>query len=215
MKMKRSLALVLVIMLGTAGAALGGRGDPEKRIVPADQARAKVMLLRRSDFGSAFKTTPPSGAETDFYCKALDESDLTLTGEAESPTFQGGVEFVSSLSQVYESRADSNASWRRGTSAAGETCARDAFRRQFQKDGVRMESFRRIAFPPSAERSVAYRLVAFSQGARVFLDVVVLKQGRAQAALLLGSALTPMPKDVEVQLARVVAGRMKSAMRGA
>jgi hypothetical protein len=212
---KSLVALLLAGMLVVSGAALAGRGDPQKRIVRADQARAKAMLLRRADFGLAYKTAPPSGQETDFYCKALDESDLTITGEAESPSFQGGVEFSSSVSQVYESRADSNTSWRRGTSAAGDACVRDEFRRQFQKDGVRLESFRRIAFPPFAERSVAYRLVASSQDVRVFLDVVALKQGRAQVALLLGSALTPMPKDEEVRLARIVAGRMAKAMRGA
>jgi hypothetical protein len=212
---KSLLAVLLAGMLVVAGAGLAARGDPQKRIVPADQARATSMLLRRADFGLAHKTAPPSGTETEFYCKALDESDLTITGEAESPNFQGGVEFVSSLSQVYESRADSNASWRRGTSTAGDACVRGEFRRQFQKNGVRLESFRRLSFQPLAERSLAYRLVASSQGVRVFLDVVALKQGRAQAAVFLGSALTPMPRDEEVRLARIVAGRMAKAMRGA
>ena len=125
------------------------------------------------------------------------------------------MEFVSSLSQVYESLADSNTSWRRGTSAAGDKCVRDEFRRQFQKEGIRLESFRRMAFPRFAERSIAYRLVASSQGVRVFFDVVVLQQSRGQAALLLGSALTPMPKAEELRLTRVIAGRIAKAMRGA
>jgi len=206
--------VVLLALVGTS-AALAVRGDPQKKIAPADQARAEAMLLRKADFGLGFKATPASSDAGDFYCKALDESDLTLTGEAESPTFQGGVEFVSSLSQVYESLADSSTSWRRGTSAAGDKCVRDEFRRQFQKDGIRLESFRRMAFPRFAERSIAYRLVASSQGVRVFIDAVVLQQLRGQAALLLGSALAPMPKAEEVRLTRIVAGRMAKAMRGA
>jgi hypothetical protein len=115
---------------------------------------------------------------------------------------------------VYESRADSSASWRRRTSAAGEKCARDAFRKRFQKEGVSLESFRRMAFPRFAERSIAYRLTASSQGVRVYFDVVVLKQSRAQAALLLGSGLAPMPKAEELRLTRSVAGRMAKAMSG-
>ena len=212
---RRLLCFVLLLALVGTGAALAARGDPQKKITAADQARAKAMLLRKADFSPVFKATPASGDEGDFYCKALDESDLTLTGEAESPTFQGGVEFVSSLSQVYESLADSSTSWRRGTSAAGDKCVRDEFRRQFQKEGIRLESFRRMAFPRFAERSIAYRFVASSQGVRVFFDVVVLQQSRGQAALLLGSALAPMPKAEEVRLTRVVAGRMAKAMRGA
>lgn len=185
------------------------------RIVPADQARAKAMLLRKADVGIGFRAAPPLGGSADIYCKALDESDLTLTGKATSPTFQGGVETVSSLSRVYRSLRDSNASWRRGTSAAGERCVRAQFGAALTAQGGQLESFGRVDFPRLAERVSAYRLVVSSQGLRVFLDVVGLKQGRAQVALLFGSALTPMPREVEVRLARTVARRMTSAMRGA
>jgi len=72
-----------------------------------------------------------------------------------------------------------------------------------------------VAFPRLAQRTAAYRLVAGSQGVRVYVDVVVLQQSRAQAALLLGSALTPLAKAEEVRLATAIADRMKTAMRGA
>ena len=214
---RRLLVVLSLVGLVTAGSAVANHLDPQKRIRPADQARARAMLLRKADLSPAYKATPASPDEVDVDCKALDESDLTLTGEAESPEFQvqGGVEFISSLAQVYASVADANTSWRRGTSAAGEKCAKDEFRRQFQKAGIRLDSFRRTAFPRLAERSVAYRLVASSQGVRVYIDVVVLMQSRGQAALLLGSALTPIPKAEQVRLARLVAGRMAKSMRGA
>ena len=74
--MRRVLVLALLLGLVVTGAALAGRGDPQKRIVPADQARAKAMLLRKSDSAVPYRVTrlPDTG---DFYCKALDESDLT------------------------------------------------------------------------------------------------------------------------------------------
>jgi hypothetical protein len=72
-----------------------------------------------------------------------------------------------------------------------------------------------VRFPRLAEKSVAYRLVISSQGIRAFLDLVALKQGRAQVSLLFTSGLTPVPKEEELRLARVVAGRMTKAMRGA
>ena len=171
------------------------------------------MLVRKSDLGPGFKTSK-STSEDDPYCKALDESDLTLTGEAKSPNFAQGVVFVSSGAQVYETRGDASASWRRGTSAAGERCVRGTFRAGFARQGVRLVSFRRLSFPHLAERSIAYRAIATSGGVRVYIDVVVLLRSRAQAAIFMGAAPSPVPKGDEVQLATVVAGRMATVMGG-
>jgi len=73
---KRLVVGSLVVTLVLSGAALAGRGDPEKKITRADQARAKAMLLRKADFAPGVKATPPSRDESDFYCEALDQSDL-------------------------------------------------------------------------------------------------------------------------------------------
>jgi hypothetical protein len=194
--MRRLLLVLLAVALVGAGTALAGRGDPQKRVVPADQARAKAMLLRASDFEIGFRATPNPSGPTDFYCKALDESDLTLTGEAQSATFVGGVQSFTSVSRVYESRADSAASWRRGTSAAGIRCIRSQFLHLFAAQGGQLESFRRIPFPRLAERSAAYRLAVV-----------------AQASLLMVSALAPAPREEALRLSRLMARRMKSAMR--
>ena len=212
--MRRALYLLLVVALAGAGAALAGKGDPLERLTPKDQARAKAMLVRRSDFSSPYKAIAPLQSG-DAYCKALDESDLTISGKAESPTFQAGVESVSSVSRVYASVRDSNASWRRGTSAAGEKCLRTEFDKSFATQGAHIVSFARTPFPKLTDRTSAYRIVVEAQGLRVFLDVIALKQSRAQVGLLLLSGLTPMPRDEEVRVARIVAGRMKAAMRGA
>ena len=118
--MRVVLAIVFVLALAVAGTALAARGDPQKQIRPADQARAKAMLLRPADFNPAFTARPSSSSGSgDFYCAALDESDLTLTGEARSHSFTATTEYVTSTAYVYVSRSDSNASWRRGTSAGG------------------------------------------------------------------------------------------------
>ena len=212
--MRHLLPLTLLLALAGAGAALATHGDPQREIVPADQARAKAMLLRKTDLGPGFKAAKATSDDEDSYCQALDESDLTLTGEAESPNLERGVAFVGALAQVYETRADANSSWRRGTSAAGEKCARDEFRKRFATDGIRLVSFRRVSFPRLAERGVAYRMIATSQGVRVYFDIVVLQKSRAQAALLFGSALTAVPRSDQIRLAAVIAARMTTAMRG-
>jgi len=213
------VTLLALALVAGAGEALATHGDPEKKLTPADNGRAKAMLLRKSDLGPDFKASKDNSEDPDLYCKALDESDLTLTGDAESPEFERTVVFVSSYAQVYGSVADANASWKRGTSAAGERCARDVLRREFAKDGITLVSMRRVAFPRVVERTVAYRvqLTAKAQGTTVKLvmDVVVLMHSRAHAGLFFGSGFVPVPRAAELQLARVVASRMTTAMRGA
>jgi hypothetical protein len=76
-----------------------------------------------------------------------------------------------------------------------------------------------MAFPALAQRSAAYRLtlagVAQGQNVNVFVDFVVLAQGRAVAGLIVGSALLEPDRQAEVRLARTLATRMAKAMRGA
>jgi len=208
------LVLALLLALVGAGAAIAGRGDPQKRITPADQARARAMLIRKADMGPAFTSNPGTGGNPSFYCEALDESDLTLTGEAESPSFTSTVEFVSSRAYVYRSRSDSDASWRRGTSIAGQNCLREGLRGELQGTSVRLLSFKRIPFPKLAQRSVAFRVIAVQQGVRIYLDLVALQYARAQVAIVYGAGLTAPPAAEERKLARVTAGRMTKAMGG-
>lgn len=210
--MRRLVGVLAVAALAGSVAALAGRGDPQERFTRADQARAKSMLLRQKDMPAGFRSLPASGPDSDFYCKALDESDLTLTGEAEGILTRGSVG-IFTVAQVYVSLADTNASWRRGTSKAGEKCLGAALRRELLVSGVRDVVVRRFPFPRVAERSVAYRVVGLAQGVPAFFDFVVMQRSRAQVALFMTSALQPVLKPEQVRLARIVAGRMATAMR--
>jgi hypothetical protein len=210
----RLLIVVPLLALLVSGAALAGRGDPRERLTPVDQKRARAMLLRPSDFGLAYRAIPPSSRASGFYCAALDESRLTITGKGQSPTFQGGVEFASSLSRVYRTAGEATTAWGLGTTPAGEACARKELESQFRTAGTRVVSFARMPFPRFAERSQRYRVVVESQGVRAFVDAIALKKGRAVVGLVLGSGLTPMPTAEEIRLTRSVARRMASAMKG-
>jgi len=211
---RRLLAISLAVALASAGAAFAGRGDPQERIVPRDQARARAMLVRGSDLSVAFSSRPNPARDSGVYCAALDESDLTVTGVARSPLFTSTVEVVISTAYVYESKTDSDASWRRGTSAAGVACLRAGLRRELGGAGVRLLSFSRLALPRRGQRSVAYRLAVSQQGVRVYLDAVGIQQGRAQAGLIYIAALTPPPRGELLRLSALVARRMESALRG-
>jgi hypothetical protein len=214
--LRRLLAclVLLALVLALSATALADPGDPKRKLTKADQTRAKAMLLRSADFPSGFRATPRPAEVDDFYCRALDESDLTIRGEAESPEFESELQFVSSLAKVYATPANADVAWRRQASPAGQRCARDAFRDQTATLGSTFESFGKTSFPKLAQRSAAYRLAFTTQGVRVVVDIVVMQQARAQAAVIFGSGLAPMPKGERVRLARAVATRMARAMRG-
>ena len=213
--MRAILALVLLVALVGSGAAFAGRGDPQERPNPADEARAKSMLVRAPDMNAAFRAIPTAEDPNRPYCAALDESDLTVTGQANSPSFASSAEFVVSRAYVYESKADANASWRRGTSAGGQSCLRQAMRGELRGTAVRLVSFKRTSFPKVAERTIAYRIVASRQGVRLFLDLIAIQRGRAQVSIVYGTVLAAPPVSEERRLAGLVAKRMAKAMRGA
>ena len=83
--MNRLLAALLVLCIAVPAVALAADTDPKKKITAADQAKARSMVFKRTDFAAGWKKVPPS-PESDLTCPGFnpDESDLTLTGEAEN-----------------------------------------------------------------------------------------------------------------------------------
>jgi hypothetical protein len=214
--MRRFLGAAVVLALVVTGTALANHGDAQRKLTPPDQTRARAMLLRKADLPPAFQARPRTPDTTHVYCKALDESDLTLSGDAESKQFDAQVLFAQSASQVYRTLADAKTSWRRSTSPAGIRCIRTLIAREYAKAGLQVRSFRSISFPKvSTGRTLAYRLAFVSQGVPVYLDFIGIEHGRAHVNLGLGSALQPFPKVEAVKLARLLAKRMATAMRGA
>ena len=129
-----------VIAALLAAPALADRGDPHRAISAADQAKARSMLLRSSDLVAGFRSSRSADDEADPYCRALDESDLTLTGDSESPDFTAGGTLVSSTAQLYRTVSDADASWRRGNSAAGVRCLRAGMRAALKQQKGRLLS---------------------------------------------------------------------------
>jgi hypothetical protein len=212
---KTFLLLVLAALVGASAAF--AVGEPQKKITPADQARAKAMLMRQADVGIGYRPIAgnSSGNALSFNCPALDESDLTVSGEASSPNFSSGLQTFSSASAVYVSASDAKASWRRGTSPAGFTCLRAVFKRIARARGLHFVSFRKIPFPAVAPRTAAYRWQSLANGVRVYADVVLLMRGRAQTVVFLISGIDPLEQPEALRLTRLISSRMAKAMRNA
>ena len=212
------IVLTSLLALILAGAAAADHLDPQKRIRAADQARAKAVLVRQSDL-PGFQRQGASRPDPHLTCAGLDESNLTVTGDAEGPGWVNPPVLVTSSSTVYATQADARASWRKGTSPAGVSCLREELGREFEQQGARVVSLRRMTFPALAQSSAAYRLtlagVVQGQTITAYVDFVVLRQGRALAGLVVGSALVAPDRPAEIRLARTTAARMAKAMRGA
>jgi hypothetical protein len=215
----RALLLCVVVGLAAAGAATADHLDPQQRIRGADQKRAAAILLRKADLPSGFRPERTSDLEPHLTCSALDESDLAIGGVAKSPYWARDYQVVGSSAALYVSTADARTSWRRGTSAAGLNCLRDAFRQAFARQGETVRiSIRRLALPKLAVAAEAHRF-AFSgadpQQPLFYIDLVLLTHARALAGLLFAGVVTPPTRATEIALARVISQRMRVELRGA
>jgi hypothetical protein len=208
------LALAALGLVAAAGAQ-ADHLDPQKRIVPADQARARSMLLKRADVAAVAKERP-AGKQVHTTCRALDESDLVQTGHATSPeiTLADLISFQS-VSGVYATAAHAATAWRRGTGAAGFACGQVEFSK-LATGGLEFESFRTLPFPRVAQRTKAYRAtytgVLQGQRYRLYGDAVYLLHARAIVGFFVASPIVVPRKAVELRLARLVARRMARAM---
>lgn len=212
--LRRLLACFALCAVLLPAGALGDRGDPQKALTPADQKRARAMILRKADLGPGFQRSSSSSDSSDPYCKELDESDLTLTGETDV-LYRAGPRIVVTGARIYRTLDEANASYRRNTSSAGLRCMRRELAREAAQDGGKLLSIDRVPVPRLGDRTYALRYVARQGGVTVTIDLVTIQHSRAHAGVGFVSGLAPAPKPEQVRLARVIADRMATAMRGA
>lgn len=222
--MRAVLLAILAAALVAPSAATAADGLPRKALTKSGQATARSVVLERGDLGASFTPVArdrdqhlPKGAR----CKALDESDLTVTGDAASPDFrfaQGPVFVtVGSTAQVYRTLREANASWSRGTTRQTTTCLGDIIRLSGSpRQKITVVSAKKVPFPSVSPKTAAYRIVvniavAGSPPVRAYVDAVILQHGRIQSGLLFTSLGRPVGDPDRVALASVVAERMAKA----
>jgi hypothetical protein len=162
--MPRVLVALVFLCIAIPAIALAADTDPQKRITRADQAKARSVLLKRTDFVAGWKLQPPT-PDSDLTCPGFnpDESDLTLSGEGEADfKHPQGFPVVYSSSEVWATKADALASWTRSTKPAVARCMAYFMKMGAEDEGGKLTvvSQGTIAFPKVAPRTVAYRVVA-------------------------------------------------------
>ena len=216
--------LTVLIALAVTPVAWGADGEPKKALTSKGNATARSVVLKRGDLSTAFtlRTRPDEDLPKGVRCGALDESDLTITGEAQSPDFQlsqpGLFVTIGSTTNVYRSLGEAGKSWKRGTSSQTTTCLADIVRLSAPPgQRVSIVSAKRLTFPKVAPMTSAFRVVATmtigGNQVRAYVDAIILQHGRIQSGVVFTSLGRPVGKADELGLAALVADRMARANR--
>ena len=216
--------LTVLVALAVTPVAWGADGEPKKALTSKGNATARSVVLKRGDLSTAFtlRTRPDEDLPKGVRCGALDESDLTITGEAQSPDFQlsqpGLFVTIGSTTNVYRSLGEAGKSWKRGTSAQTTTCLADIVRLSAPPgQRVSIVSAKRLTFPKVAPMTSAFRVVATmtigGNQVRAYVDAIILQHGRIQSGVVFTSLGRPVGQADELGLAALVADRMARANR--
>ena len=217
-------AICVLVALAVTPVAWGADGEPKKALTGKGNTMARSIVLKRGDLSPAFtlRARPDDDLPKGVRCGALDESDLTITGEARSPDFQlsqpGLYVTIGSTTNVYRSPGDAGKSWKRGTSPQTTTCLADIIRLSApQGQRVSIVSAKRLTFPKVAPMTAAFRVVATltisGNRVRAYVDAIILQHGQIQSGVVFTSLGRPVGKADELGLANLVAGRMAKANR--
>lgn len=219
--MGRRLAALLLACLAVPALALAATGDPKEAFTPADQAKAKAIVLVRADLAAGWKKTSTPDSGDDLRCPGFDPSlsDLVLTGESESEFSHPSGAYAATFASVFRTEANARASFTRSARPALARCVAHFFREGVAEEGGTVTIVKQgaVAFPKVAQRVAAYRVSArvgtpgTTQTVPFTLDLILLGRGRGEVGMLtMASGPGIAPADLRA-FARLLSGRLQKA----
>jgi hypothetical protein len=213
--MARPLGLAVPLAAALASTALAASGDRERRAInAADQAWARRVNLTLRDVPSGFRQGPANtSGPGGLTCRGFspDLSRFTITGEAVSRQLASANGMsIFSAAEIFRSVADERGDW----AATARREALPCLRRQLQDavGTVAKVTARMGPAPRVGERSIAFRatllITANGVKATVWLDVLGVARGRADATLAVISIRTPPSAALERSLLAKLAARL-------
>lgn len=206
------LTLALAAALAPPAAAAS---SPPRKHTKADMAAARSVLLRLADVGASWKTGRSKlGSLT---CPSFQPTlkGVVETGAAASPNFRAGSAgpFVSQSAWVYRTAAQATTLWRAVVGKGLAGCFADSVRSGSTSSVTfAITGHRRLGLPKLRARAAGYRVVATAaatdQSITVVYDLIVLDRGRAVTELSFAGFSTPVPRALELRLARRTAARL-------
>jgi hypothetical protein len=196
-------------------AALGADGEPQKRLTKADQAKARAIVLRRSDFPAGWVAKPNTTTSQDTpRCSTYnpDQSDLIETGDVDSPDFtRADGSFVSGSVGIFKTATMAKTGYARVARPQLASCFAELFAKGAAPAKVQVLHVGPLPFRRLGDRSNAYRLTAnvTLQGTTipVAIDIVTFNRGRVDVAMILLGIRGPLPVSLEQSLAGKLAAR--------
>jgi hypothetical protein len=209
-------AVVLLAAALCAPVALAGKGEPQRKLTKAGQARARAAALQRSDFPAGWtqhparKTNGQSDPRCSFYNP--DQSDLVEIGKYDSPDFaQPDGSTISSTTGVFRSIRMAKTAYARVARPELAKCLAELFKQGAGAANTRIFSAARLKFPSYGDRSDAFRIVASVKApaarVRVYLDAFFVNRGAIDVAVLGVGVRRPLPVALEQRLVASLAQR--------
>jgi hypothetical protein len=206
------IAAAVVLGLMVVQAALAE--SPVVRYTAADQAAAKVAVLKAADLGTGWKGGyRKATAMTSEDCPGLWEpkqADLVITGVAESRFAATGVS-VSTTAQVYQTARMADLDWAR---TVVHPAVVPCMRKQYSRDSdaeMRFVSLKVTPFPRVGDRAIRMRVIAIytpSGGGgsmKLLLDGIAFGRGRTGVSM---NVIAPYGERASVEAAEVRVARL-------
>jgi hypothetical protein len=232
----RLVVVVVVVMacsalvVGCGGGDDSGGREAQTVIEDEDQRLAEEALLTLSDFPSDWTESADDDDEGEDVSEAKcfediqpDLSELTVTGHAESGTFETDDAWVSSTASVYRSEEEAREAFEGGADALRNDRIADCFGEVFaeglaeEENDVEIEvgqvSASEASLPDvGAERSAGLRveipLDVEGQAVSAYMEFIGLQEARTIGSLVTFSFVEPFPADETERLAGVMADRL-------
>ena len=213
------VCILFAALLASAGVGLAADGKQQVKLNAHDNALARAAVIQRADLGSAsgWKGGMTKPDLTPISCPGYHpkQSDLVLTGVAESHFTQAALDFRSDA-QVLQTAQMVRLDWQRSIETSGVVpCLRSSLAKSLGSV-AKVVSFAKRAFPQVATYAAAYRgLVDIQvQGKTVglLIDLVVFGRSRTELTLTVTApaAAAATISAAEARLARILVARARA-----
>jgi len=220
--MRATVTAVCALVFATAAAAsTSDDGRQQIHLTSADNAAARHVVLRKSDFGGvpgwSGGTKKPDLSSSGPRCANFHPkySDLVLTGVAESEFQNAGV-YIDDEVQLLETAPMVKLDWQRSVRAPGLLPCLRTYLAKSAPANATVRGIKKLTFPRVAQYQAAFRLVLdVTTGGNtvgMLVDLLLVGRGRTEITLTTVApyaARAPI-KSAEERLARGLVSRVSS-----
>jgi hypothetical protein len=211
-----TLAVLALLAIGGSSALAAVR----YRHTSAGTALARQVLLRRGDLGSGWAVQAPAPKKVPtLTCGSFNPSlpAITQQGAGATATFQQSSNgpFVGQNAYAYASASERQQFWHGVVRPQLVRCVAESLTRgagqgvSFKVTGKQPLALPQLRVPARGYR-VSGQANAPDQSVDVYLDMLVLGRGKLITELSFSSFYQPAPRQLELRLARRIAGRLSA-----